>query len=69
MKFWYLKKPNSLHEDVILFIQDLPKEVGIDKYIDYELQFEKSFVAPLKSILDSIGWSVEKKVSLEGFFS
>ena len=69
IKFCYLKKPNILHEDVISFIQDFPKELGIDKYIDYELQFEKSFVAPLKSILDSIGWSVEKKVSLEGFFS
>ena len=41
IKFCYLKKPNILHEDVISFIQDFPKELGIDKYIDYELQFEK----------------------------
>jgi len=53
---------------VISFIQDFPRELGLDKYIDYDLQFEKSFVEPLKSILDAIGWSVEKKVSLEGFF-
>ena len=69
IKFCYLKKPNILHENVISFIQDFPKELGIDKYIDYDLQFEKSFVEPLKSILDSIGWSVEKTVNLELFFA
>jgi len=68
IKFIYLKKPNIIHENIISFIQDFPKELGLDKYIDYELQFEKSFVEPLKSILDSIGWSVEKNVNLESFF-
>ena len=69
VKFIFLKKPNIIHENVISFIQDFPKELGLDKYIDYELQFEKSFIDPLKSILDSIGWSVEKTVNLELFFS
>jgi hypothetical protein len=50
------------------FIQDFPKELGLDKYIDYDLQFEKSFIDPLKSILDSIGWKVEKTTSLDSFF-
>jgi DNA polymerase elongation subunit (family B) len=68
IKFIYLKKPNIIRENIISFIQDFPKELGLDKYIDYELQFEKSFVEPLKSILDSIGWSVEKNVNLESFF-
>ena len=44
-----------------------PHELGLDKYIDYDLQFEKSFVEPLKSILDAIGWNVEKTVNLELF--
>ena len=69
IKFCYLKKPNILHENVISFIQDFPKELGIDKYIDYDLQFEKSFVEPLKAILDAIGWNVEKTVNLELFFA
>ena len=69
IKFCYLKKPNSIHENVISFIQDFPKELDIDKYIDYDLQFEKSFVEPLKAILDAIGWNVEKTVNLELFFS
>jgi len=68
IKYIFLKKPNIIHENVISFIQDFPKELGLDKYIDYELQFEKSFVDPLKSILDSIGWNVEKTVNLDLFF-
>ena len=69
IKFCYLKKPNPMHENVISFIQDFPKELDIDKYLDYDLQFEKSFLEPLKIILDSIGWSVEKTINLELFFS
>jgi DNA polymerase elongation subunit (family B) len=69
VKFIFLKKPNIIQENVISFIQDFPKELGLDKYIDYELQFEKSFVDPLKSILDAIGWNVEKTVNLELFFA
>ena len=68
IKFIYLKKPNIIQENVISFIQDFPHELGLDKYIDYELQFEKSFLDPLKSILDAIGWNVEKTVNLELFF-
>ena len=68
IKFCYLKTPNILRENVISFIQDFPKELGIDKYVDYDLQFEKSFLEPLKIILDSIGWKVEKTVNLDSFF-
>ena len=69
IKFCYLKKPNIIHENVISFIQEFPKELGIDNYIDYDLQFDKSFLEPLKVILDAIGWKVEKSVNLESFFS
>jgi DNA polymerase elongation subunit (family B) len=68
IKFIYLKKPNIIQENIISFIQDFPKELELDKYIDYELQFEKSFIDPLKSILDSIGWKTEKLLYLESFF-
>ena len=44
-------------------------EIGLDKYIDYELQFNKAFLEPLKAILDAIGWNVEKTVNLESFFT
>ena len=68
IKFLYLKKPNIIRENVISFIQDFPRELDLDKYVDYDLQFEKSFVEPLKAILDAIGWNVEKTVNLELFF-
>jgi len=68
VKFIYLKKPNTIHENIISFIQEFPKELNLDKYIDYELQFEKAFLEPLKIILDSIGWNIEKTTSLENFF-
>jgi len=69
IKFCYLKKPNIIQENVISFIQDFPKELDLVKYVDYDLQFDKSFVEPLRTILDAIGWNVEKTVNLELFFT
>jgi len=69
IKYCYLKKPNIIHENVISFIQDFPKELGLEKFIDYDLQFEKGFLEPLKIILNAIGWDYEKKSSLEDFFA
>jgi hypothetical protein len=63
-----LKKPNTIQENIISFIQDFPRELNLDKYVDHDLQFEKAFLEPLKSILDAIGWSVEKTTSLDSFF-
>jgi len=68
IKFIYLKTPNIIRENVISFISDFPSEIGLDKYIDYDLQFSKAFLEPLKTILDAIGWSTEKKINLEDFF-
>jgi len=68
IKFCYLKIPNPIHENVISFINAFPLESGLDKFVDYDLQFEKSFLDPLKIILDVIGWQVEKQSTLESFF-
>ena len=68
IKFCYLKKPNPIHENVISFIQQFPKELNLLKYIDYELQFEKGFIDPLKIILQCIGWRIEKTNTLEALF-
>ena len=69
IKFCYLKLPNPIRENVISYIQDFPRELGLDKYIDYELQFNKAFLDPMRVILDSIGWKVERTVTLESFFA
>jgi DNA polymerase elongation subunit (family B) len=68
IKFAYLKLPNHLHENVISVPDELPKELGLDKYIDYDIQLQKSFIEPIKSILETIGWEVEKTSTLESFF-
>ena len=68
IKFCYLKRPNPIQENVISFIQQFPEELNLDKYIDYDLQFNKSFLEPLKIILDSIGWQAERTANLESFF-
>ena len=69
IKFCYLKKANPIRENVLSFIQQFPKELGLNKYVDYDLQFEKSFIEPIKNILNCIGWSVEKKNNLDSLFS
>ena len=69
IKFCYLKLPNPIQENVISYIQELPKEFGLGKYIDYDLQFSKAFLEPMKVILDSIGWRTEKTVTLDSFFT
>jgi DNA polymerase elongation subunit (family B) len=68
IKFIYLKEPNPFKSPVISFSSSVPKEFDLDKMIDYETQFDKSFVEPLKSILDKINWQVEKTTSLMDFF-
>ena len=67
IKFVYLKVPNPIHENVISYFQTLPTEFNLEKYIDYDMQFSKSFLEPLNSVLGSIGWVSEKRGSLEAF--
>ena len=68
LKFTYLKVPNPVKDTVISFPVRLPKEFALQPYIDYETQFEKTFVEPMKIILDCIGWKVERQNSIESFF-
>ena len=69
IKFVYLKTPNKINENIISFLNTFPKEFGLDKQVDYDLQFEKSFLEPIKVIMDVIGWQPEKVASLEFLFS
>ena len=68
VKFAYLKMPNPIRDTVISVTEELPKEFGLERYIDYDLQFQKCFLDPIKNILDVIGWSPEKRNTLESFF-
>lgn len=68
MKFLYMKKPNPIFENVFGFETIFPRETELEKYIDYDLQFEKAFVDPIQAIMTAIGWNVEAKGTLEDLF-
>jgi len=68
IKFLMLKQPNTVKDTVISFATKIPHEFELHKYVDYDMQFEKTFTDPLKFILDSIGWKLEREASLEAFF-
>jgi hypothetical protein len=60
--------PNPLKENVVSFPDYLPKGFETDQYIDYDKQFDKTFIQPIQPILTAIGWTTEKEVTLEDFF-
>jgi DNA polymerase elongation subunit (family B) len=68
IKFVYVRTPNPLQEDVIAFSQELPKEFGLDSYIDYDKQFEKVFLDALQIVIQPLGWKTQEQSSLEDFF-
>jgi DNA polymerase elongation subunit (family B) len=68
IKFCYMKMPNPFLENVIACQNNLPKQLDLDKYINYDLQYEKAFVDPIKTILDVIGWKVERINTLDQFW-
>jgi DNA polymerase elongation subunit (family B) len=68
IKFIYLKEPNTIKEDIIAFSSILPPELGLHKYIDYDTQFEKVFLDPLKNIMNAINWKMEDDNDLGAFF-
>ena len=69
IKFCYMRLPNPTRENVFAVPTILPTEFGLENYIDYEKQFEKSFKEPLNNICESIGWRLEKQADLLDFFT
>jgi DNA polymerase elongation subunit (family B) len=69
LKFTYLKMPNPFKDMVISYPGRIPKEFNLNEYIDYDTQFEKAFLEPVKVILDCMGWQAEKRSTLDSFFS
>ena len=72
IKFINLRQPNVYQCSAFSFITALPTELNLHKMVDYEVQFEKSFVEPLNFITSKINWLVDRSYgsqgSLEDFF-
>jgi hypothetical protein len=67
IKFIQLKEPNIFRTPIIAFPVRPPEEFNLPSVVDYELQFHKSFIKPLRLVLDKIGWKTEKSNSLLAF--
>jgi DNA polymerase elongation subunit (family B) len=68
LKFTYLRLPNPINDTVISYPSRLPTEFRLDNYVDYDVQFQKAYLDPIKIILDCIDWKPEKTNSLDAFF-
>ena len=66
IKFINLKQPNLYQCSAFSFITVLPKELDLHKMVDYDTQFEKSFIDPLNVIVSTIGWLVDKSYGTQG---
>jgi len=72
IKFLHMKIPNTYQSTSISFMTKLPEELNLHNIVDYDMQFEKSFVEPLKFITKIIQWNIDGSYgtqgTLEGFF-
>tara|TARA_A200000159_G_scaffold43546_1_gene39905 strand:- start:92 stop:1117 length:1026 start_codon:yes stop_codon:yes gene_type:complete len=73
IKYLELRQPNPLGCNVISFPSQLPKELDILKYVDYDTSYLKSFIDPLSFITNNIGWKIDRsfgtQTTLEDFFN
>ncbi len=69
IKYLYLRVPNKMNENVISFLNTFPRELDLEKSIDRDAQFKKSFLDPLRMITNVIGWETERVSNLEFLFA
>ena len=71
IKYIYMKvgRTNYTGENVLSFLNTFPRELGLEECLDRKAQFKKSFLDPLQIITNVIGWSTEKKSTLEFLFT
>ncbi len=69
IKYLYLRVPNKMNENVISFLNTFPRELDLEKSIDHDAQFKKSFLDPLRMITNVIGWETERVSNLEFLFA
>ena len=66
IKFLHMKQPNIYTTTAFSFLTFMPKELDIMDRIDYDVQFTKSFVEPLKFITEKIKWLIDDSYGTQG---
>ena len=66
IKFMHLRQPNVYTASAFSFITFFPKELDIMDRIDYDVQFTKSFVEPLRFITEKISWLIDDSYGTQG---
>ena len=66
IRFLHLKQPNIYQASAFSFITKMPRELDIKYVIDYDVQFGKSFVEPLKFITEKINWLIDSSYGTQG---
>lgn len=68
IKFIMLKTPNTVRENCIGFIDRFPRELNIQRYVDYDEMWQKAFLNPLDNIIKTINWNYREVASLDSLF-
>ena len=66
IKFLHMKQPNIYTSSAFSFVTSFPKELDIVDRIDYDEQFTKSFVEPLRFITEKIRWKIDDSYGTQG---
>ena len=66
IRFLHLRQPNVYQSSAFSFMTEVPRELDIFDKIDYDEQFEKSFVEPLKVITEKINWLIDSSYGVQG---
>ena len=66
LKFIHMKEPNIYQASAFSFMTKMPKELDLYKFIDYNKQFDKSFVEPLTFITDKMKWLIDSSYGTQG---
>jgi DNA polymerase elongation subunit (family B) len=66
IRFLHLRQPNVFQSSAFSFMTEVPKELDIAGKIDYDMQYEKSFVEPLKVITEKMNWLIDSSYGVQG---
>lgn len=70
IRYLFLKEPNPLNAPSFAFINRLPKDENILKYVDYDTMYEKAYGKVITDMLEKIGLSntVSDSINLDELF-